>query len=68
MARTDRAKIVVDHANGTGELYDLADDPGEHRNLWDDPGSRELKTEMLVRLAGRMAWTVDPLPRRRGAW
>jgi len=49
MARTDRHKIVVDHSNNTGELYDLASDPGEHRNLWQDPASRDIKTDMLLR-------------------
>ena len=62
MVRTRRHKLVVDHANDTGELYDLADDPGEHRNLWDDPAAAESKSALLVRLAHRMAETVDPLP------
>jgi len=68
MARTDRFKIVVDHAHNHGELYDLISDPAEHRNLWNDSSLRELKCQMLLRLCNRMAWTVDPLPRRRAAW
>jgi len=68
MVRTDRHKIVVDHSNTCGELYDLAADPEEYHNLWYDPASQELKTEMLLRLCNRMAWTVDPLPQRRADW
>ena len=68
MVRAANAKIVVDHANGCGELYDLNSDPGEHRNLWNDPSAGALKTDMLVRLCHRMAWTVDPLPPRQANW
>jgi arylsulfatase A-like enzyme len=68
MLRTQRHKIVVDHSHAAGELYDLAADPGEHRNLWDDPGARDAKSDLLLRLCNRMAWTVDPLPPRRAAW
>jgi hypothetical protein len=58
----------VDHPASYGELYDLERDPAETHNLWDDPGYLEVKTEMLLRLCNRMAWTVDPLPLRRAAW
>jgi arylsulfatase A-like enzyme len=68
MVRTDRYKITVDHTTGHGELYDLQEDPGETHNRWDDPGYGATKVEMLTRLSNRMAWTVDPLPRRRAAW
>ena len=68
MVRTDRHKIVVDHSNNGGELYDLDSDPSEFVNLWDDPASRGIKTDMLLRLCNRMAWTVDPMPERRADW
>jgi arylsulfatase len=68
MVRTDRHKIVVDHGNSTGELYDLEADPAETRNLWSSPRHRDLKGEMLLRLANRMAFTVDPLPVRQADW
>ncbi len=68
MLRTDRHKIVVDHSNSGGELYDLEADPAEFANLWNDPASREIKADMLLRLCNRMAWTVDPMPERRAAW
>ncbi len=68
MVRTDRYKIVVDHSNSGGELYDLDVDPGELSNLWNDPAARDVKTDMLLRLCNRMAWTVDPMPERRADW
>jgi len=52
----------VAHHLATGELYDLERDPGEIVNLWDRPEYREVKAELLVRLCGRMAETIDPLP------
>jgi arylsulfatase A-like enzyme len=68
MVRSERFKIVVDHAHGTDELYDLLDDPNETHNRWRDPGYADAKSEMLLRLCNRMAWTVDPLPPRRADW
>ena len=68
MARTERAKIVVDHGTGRGELYDLSADPGEATNLWDDPDRGGLRGDMLLHLCDRMAGTVDPLPPRRAIW
>ncbi len=68
MVRDDRYKLVVDHGNDGGELYDLRDDPGEVRNLWDDPDSRDVKLRMMMALCDRMAFTADPLPARRAAW
>jgi arylsulfatase A-like enzyme len=68
MVRTERFKLTVDHPTSTGELYDLESDPGETDNLWTDDGYAAVKTEMLLRLCNRMAWTVDPLPPRRAAW
>lgn len=66
MVRTDRYKIAVDHANNFGELYDLKEDPRETHNLWNNPKYIQLKVDMLLRLCNRMAFTVDPLPLRRG--
>lgn len=68
MVRTATHKLVVQHALNTGELYDLQEDPGEVRNLWDDPAQASVKSDLLLRLTHRMAWTVDPLPPRRGSW
>ena len=68
MVRTTDHKIVLDHAHSTGELYDLIEDPAETTNRWHDPEYADVKSEMLVRLCNRMAWTVDPLPLRRAAW
>ncbi|MBN2450751.1 MAG: sulfatase-like hydrolase/transferase [Lentisphaeria bacterium] len=68
MLRSRRHKITVAHGLGTGELYDLEEDPAETRNLWDSPAHAALKTQLLVRLCDRMAWTADPLPRRQAPW
>jgi arylsulfatase A-like enzyme len=68
MVRTSRFKLAVDHPASEGELYDLERDPAETDNLWNDAGYSAIKTEMLLRLCNRMAWTVDPLPVRRAAW
>ncbi len=64
MVRTDDHKLVVDHGNNMGELYDLVADPTERCNLWADAAKQTVKTEMLMWLCQRMAWTVDPLPPR----
>jgi arylsulfatase len=68
MVRTAEHKIIRDHGTDTGELYDLQQDPGEHDNLWETPNAQALKTEMLLRLADRMAQTADPLPPRIGVY
>jgi arylsulfatase A-like enzyme len=68
MVRTERHKLVVAHNLGTGELYDLVEDPTETVNRWDGPGYAAVKTDMLVRLANRMAFIVDPLPERIAPW
>lgn len=68
MLRTDRHKIVVDHAHDNGELYDLENDPMEKSNLWNDDSNLEVKAELLVKLTHRMAFTVDPLPERLSEW
>ena len=68
MVRTDRYKIVVDHNASSGELYDLEKDPDETHNRWDDKSLSDVKMDMLLRVANRMAWTVDPLPPRRAPW
>ncbi len=68
MLRTERRKLVVAHGLEPGELYDLAEDPNETHNRWDDPGYQTIKMQLLKRLSDRMAWTVDPLPGREGAF
>jgi hypothetical protein len=68
MLRTVGHKIVVDHANDDGELYDLNADPLEKANLWQDKSALELKVKLLTKLTHRMAFTVDPLPPRISEW
>jgi hypothetical protein len=66
--RTSRHKLTVDHTRSEGELYDLEQDPDETTNLWADPDAASTRSDMLLRLANRMAFTVDPLPIRRAPW
>lgn len=66
MVRTDKHKLVRAHGTEGGELYDLESDPGETTNRWDDPAYAEVKSELLIRLSDRMAYTADPLPERIG--
>jgi arylsulfatase A-like enzyme len=68
MLRTTRYKLVVQHGQRLGELYDLERDPTETRNLWDVPEQQLAKLSLLQRLCDRMAWTADPLPARTAAW
>jgi arylsulfatase A-like enzyme len=64
VTRTHRISI---HDGGHwGELFDLADDPNELVNLWNDKGARNLKSEMLERLARAMMTAgeyTSPYPR-----
>lgn len=68
MVRTGTHKLVAAHGLDVWELYDLENDPGEVVNRWNDPDYARVQTEMTMRLADRMAWTVDPLPERIGAY
>jgi len=68
MLRTDKYKLVVNHSHSDGELYDLIADPKESHNLWNEPLATKDKTRMLLQLCNRMAWTVDPLPKKRANW
>ena len=68
MVRTATHKLTVAHGHETGELYDLSADPGEHSNLWDSTEASTIKTELLVRLVDRLAFTADPLPERKAPW
>jgi arylsulfatase A-like enzyme len=68
MTRERRYKIIAIHNTREGELYDLEKDPWERVNLWNDPTMRDVKIEMLQRMAARMAYTADPLPERIGVF
>ncbi len=68
MVRNDRNKLIVDHGLNGGELYDLKEDPGETNNLWDDADHAQVKSEMLLAMCDRLAFTADPLPERKADW
>lgn len=68
MVSDGKYKLVRYHSSGEGELYNLQKDPKELVNLWDSEKERDVKLEMIIKLADRMAWTMDPLPQRESAW
>ncbi len=68
MVRTRTHKLVRTHGLDGGELYDLVADPAETTNLWHDPASADIRAELALLLADRMAETVDPLPPRVANW
>lgn len=68
MVRTEHYKLIVDHANRTGEMYDLKHDPVERDNLWDSQCLLEIRARLLLHMTHRMAFTVDPLPPRISEW
>ena len=74
MLRTARWKLTRAHSlppdggGVSGELYDLEADPRETTNLWRDPAYREIRAELLARLADRLALAADPLPARQAMW
>jgi len=45
-----RYKITVYYNRPYGELFDLKNDPGEINNLWDNPASKDLKSDLLLKL------------------
>lgn len=44
-------KLVVYRDWNEGELYDLTNDPDQYTNLWSDGAHRELREQLLLRLA-----------------
>jgi len=68
MIRTEEFKLIVDHTNDCGELYHLTENPSETINYWSDKNFIEIKSELLTQLTHRMAFTVDPLPKRIADW
>jgi len=61
-------KLVVDHAHGDDELYNLDADPEETRNLCHAPRRLVHRAGLLTELSHRMAFTADPLPPRISEW
>ena len=68
MIRTEEFKLIVDHTNDCGELYHLTENPSETINYWSDKNFIEIKSDLLTQLTHRMAFTVDPLPKRIADW
>jgi arylsulfatase len=50
MVRTDGWKLGQ-YGDGDGELYDMVNDPTELRNLYHEPAYREIRAELMARLA-----------------
>lgn len=68
MLRDSRYKIVVFHNEELGELYDLELDPNEFANLWNDKEYMDIKNTLLKRCFDASVFTMDPMPRRVGAY
>lgn len=68
MIATEDYKLIVAHGLKMGELYDLNRDPNETENCWNDEEYKDIKMDLLISLADRMAYTVDPLPERKSKW
>lgn len=66
MLRSDRYKLIMTHGTSEGELYDMKEDPKETVNLFNKKDYAEAKSEMLIKLCNKMAWTSDPDPVRKG--
>ncbi len=68
--RTESWKLSIYPTAGPqfGQLFDLANDPEERENRYADPTCREIRGEMLWRLAARLAANVDPLPLVLSQW
>lgn len=64
MLRCDNYKIVVQHGEELGELYDLDKDPTETVNLWNDSELQDIKIKLFKKMCDKMAWTADPMPPR----
>lgn len=59
---TREHRLTIYEGMAEGELYDLANDPDELVNLWDAPTTRDLRDEMMERLARKMMALADASP------
>ncbi|MCP4763276.1 MAG: sulfatase-like hydrolase/transferase, partial [archaeon] len=56
---TDGKRITIFMApENDGELYDLIDDPDEMNNLWKEESYKEIKTNLLIKLAKKMGLKI----------
>jgi len=62
--RTDRWKLNIYPTAGQqyGQLFNLGEDPDETRNLYGENQYRDMREEMLWRLAHRCHVNTDPMP------
>jgi hypothetical protein len=59
---TREHRLTIYEGMAEGELYDLAKDPDELVNLWDALPARDLREEMMERLARKMMAMADASP------
>jgi hypothetical protein len=52
-------RLTIYEGVAEGAFYDLARDPDELVNLWDAPAARDLRDEMMERLARKMMAMAD---------
>ena len=60
--RTPDWRFTLYQGEEWGELYDLTADPGETNNLWDSAAHSEIKAEMALQLAHKLASQMDESP------
>jgi len=60
--RTPDWRFTLYQGEEWGELYDLTADPGETNNLWDSAAQSEIKAEMALQLAHKLASQMDESP------
>lgn len=63
-----RYKLIATHSTNELELYDLKEQPCENYNLADNPSYEKVRTDMLLKMCNKMAFTCDPLSVRVSSW
>lgn len=59
---TERHRLTLYDASAQGELFDLVDDPLEVRNLWGKESARDVRADLMERLARAQMEMADTSP------
>lgn len=65
MIRTREFKLICQHGQEHGELYDMIRDPDETVSRWNDSHYADIRFQLLKKMCDRVAFTCDPLPVRQ---
>ena len=60
--RTLEWRFTLYQGEPWGRIYDLTADPGETNNLWDSADHAEIKAELALQLAHKLASQMDESP------